>query len=143
MPPLAAEINGVSQSHRERRILIVEDNQDGADVLSMLLELQGHDTRVAYNGPDGIKLAREYRPDVILCDIQLPCFDGCEFARRIRDEFGDSIIMAAMTGWGSDGDRERTREAGFNYHFVKPIKTEQLELVFSDRCTIKNDCDLV
>ena len=140
MPPLAMEADGKPQRHTQRRVLIIDDNHDGADTLALLLELQGHQTRVAYSGPEGIDIARSYRPDVILSDIQLPGFDGCELARRIRTEMGHDIVLAAMTGWGTDEDRQRSKSAGFDHHLVKPVKSEHLEVVLQKPASKSRDC---
>ncbi len=104
------------------RILIVDDNRDSADSLGMLLRIMGNDIRTAYDGQQGVDLAGEFRPDVLLLDIGLPKLNGFEACRRIREQpWGQRMTVIAVTGWGQDGDRQRTHEAGFDYHMVKPV----------------------
>jgi CheY-like chemotaxis protein len=110
-----------------RRILVVDDNRDSADSLARLLELMGHETAIAYDGPSAVETADEYRPEVMLLDVGLPGLDGYEVARRIRaQEWGKSITLIAATGWGQPEDRRRSREAGFDHHLVKPIDLDDL-----------------
>jgi CheY-like chemotaxis protein len=104
------------------RILIVDDNRDGADSLAMMLRLLGNDTRTAYDGEQALVLAAEYQPDVILLDLGLPKLNGYEACRHIRQQpRGKELIIIAQTGWGQDEDRRRTHEAGFDHHMVKPV----------------------
>jgi PAS domain S-box-containing protein len=115
-----------------RRILVVDDNTDGAETLSILLSLSGHTVRVANDGPTALVAAGEFRPDVVLLDIGLPGLDGYEVARRLRarPEFR-STRLVALTGWGQQSDRERSRAAGFDYHAVKPIDPGELRKVLA------------
>ncbi len=109
------------------RILIVEDNRDGADSLSEMLKMMGNDTRTAYDGQQGVDMAGEYRPDVILLDIGLPKLNGYEACRLIREQpWGKGVALIAMTGWGQDKDRRRSDEAGFDHHLVKPVDPQAL-----------------
>ena len=109
------------------RILIVDDNRDGAKTLSMMLKILGNDTRTAYDGQQGVDMAEEYRPDVILLDIGLPKLNGYEACRRIREQpWGKDVVMIAATGWGQDDDRRRSQEAGFDHHLVKPVAPQTL-----------------
>jgi CheY-like chemotaxis protein len=109
------------------RILIVDDNRDAADSLGMLLRLMGNDTRTAYDGQQGVDVAEEFRPDVILLDIGLPKLDGYEACRRIREQpWGKSAVLIAVTGWGQEDDRRRSHEAGFDHHMVKPVDPQDL-----------------
>ena len=106
-----------------RRILVVEDNRDSAESLSMLLTLAGHEVRVAHDGATAIAAARDYRPQVILLDIGLPGMDGFEAARRLRAEPGlDGTLLVAMTGYGQAQDRRRSKAAGFDRHLTKPVE---------------------
>jgi CheY-like chemotaxis protein len=108
-------------------ILIVDDNRDIADSLSELLKMMGHDTRTAYDGQQGVDMAGEYRPDVILLDIGLPKLNGYEACRLIRQQpWGKGVAMIALTGWGQDKDRHRSEEAGFDHHLVKPVDPRSL-----------------
>lgn len=109
------------------RILIVDDNRDSADSLTMLLRLMGNDTRTAYDGQEGVALAGEIQPDVILLDIGLPKLNGYEACRRIREQpWGKSVVLIAVTGWGQEDDRRRSHEAGFDHHMVKPVDPQEL-----------------
>jgi len=109
------------------RILIVDDNRDGADSLAMMLRIMGNDTRTAYDGQEGADMAGEYRPDVLLLDIGLPRLNGYEACRRIREQsWGKGIVLIAVTGWGQDDDRRRSHEAGFDHHMVKPVDPQAL-----------------
>jgi CheY-like chemotaxis protein len=104
------------------RILAIDDIADVADVLKMLLDLEGFETRVAYSGKAGLDIAKQFGPDVILCDIGLPEMDGHEIARRLRsDPQTAPATLIALTGWGTEGEVRRTRESGFDYHLVKPV----------------------
>jgi CheY-like chemotaxis protein len=110
-----------------RRILIVDDNFDGADSLAMLLEELGHETRQAHDGLAAIAEVERMRPDAVLLDIGLPKLNGYEVCRRIRDQpWGKNITLIALTGWGQDDDRNRSQEAGFDAHLVKPVDHERL-----------------
>jgi PAS domain S-box-containing protein len=115
------------------RILIVDDNRDGADSLSELLQMMGSDTRTAYDGQQGVDIAGEYRPDVILLDIGLPKLNGFEACRLIREQpKGKDAVIIAMTGWGQEEDRRRSREAGFDHHMVKPVDLQALMKMVSE-----------
>lgn len=104
------------------RVLIVDDNVDAADTLAALIEIAGHATRVAYEGPLALEIGATFAPDVVLLDIGMPVVDGIETARRMRQTgWGRRARLVAMTGWGQPADRERTREAGFDSHLVKPV----------------------
>jgi two-component system CheB/CheR fusion protein len=93
----------------------------------MLLRLQGQDVRVAYEGPAALELAREFRPEVVLLDLGMPGLDGYEVARRLRQQPGlEGILLVAVTGWGQEEDRRRSREAGFDLHWVKPVEPAAL-----------------
>jgi signal transduction histidine kinase len=110
-----------------RRVLVVDDNHDAGDSLADLLELSGHEVRVARSGAQSLELAREFRPDVGLLDIGLPGMNGFELAARLRAEaFGQAMILVALTGYGQDEDRRRSREAGFDHHLTKPADLRQL-----------------
>lgn len=111
-----------------QRLLVVDDNQDAATSLSMLLRLQGHEVRVAHDGPSALEAATTFRPDLIFLDLGMPGMDGYEVARRVRKMPGlEKTILAALTGWGQQEDRRRTTEAGFHHHLVKPPEPKALE----------------
>ncbi len=118
------------KSHSEKkslRMLIVDDNCDAAETMAMLQELRGHDTRTAHTGPDAVTIAQEYLPQVILLDIGLPQMDGYEVARKIRTIPGmDHAFLVAVTGYGTENDREKARAAGFNEHLAKPADLDLL-----------------
>jgi PAS domain S-box-containing protein len=110
------------------RLLIVDDNEDAANSLAVLLRLQGHMVQVVHNGPDAIFAAAEFRPDAILLDIGMPGMDGYEVARQIRQRSElAGVVIAALTGWGQEEDRRRTKAAGFDYHLVKPLDPKALD----------------
>ena len=104
------------------RILAIDDIADVADVLKMLLDLEGFETRVAYSGKAGLEIAEQFAPDVIVCVIGLPEMDGHEIARRLRrDPQTAPATLVALTGRGTEDEVRRTRESGFDYHLVKPV----------------------
>ena len=110
-----------------RRILVVDDNRDGASSLAMLLTVMGHDTRIAHDGLEGVELAEAFRPDLIVLDIGLPKLNGLDACRRIREQpWAKNVVIAAATGWGQDEDRRRSEEAGFDHHLVKPVDAAAL-----------------
>ncbi len=111
------------------RIVVVEDNEDSADVMSVWLEQLGHEVRVARTGPDGVALIFEAHPDVVLCDIGLPGMDGNDVCRRVVQGMPEPPVMVALTGWGMEADRRRTVEAGFRHHIVKPVEPDKLRTV--------------
>ena len=109
-------------SNSSLRILVVDDSRDSADTMAKMLELLGNDTRTAYDGQQGVDVANEFRPDVILFDIGMPKLNGYEACRLIRGQtWGEKTVVIAMTGWGQEKDKDRTREAGFDHHLVKPV----------------------
>jgi two-component system CheB/CheR fusion protein len=115
-------------------ILVIEDNRDAANSLRTLLQLLGHDVQVAHTGPEGVAAAAERRPDVVISDIGLPGFDGFEVARRIRHLPGmEEALLLALSGYGSEEDRRRSREVGFDYHLVKPADPTHLQHLLAER----------
>ena len=114
------------------RILVVDDNGDSATSLANLLELDGNETYIAYNGLEAVEAAGRLKPDLVLLDIGLPKLNGYEACRRIRDQpWGKSMILVALTGWGQEEDRQRSREAGFDGHLVKPLDLDALMRVLA------------
>jgi PAS domain S-box-containing protein len=110
------------------RLLVVDDNTDAADSLAMLLRLQGHEVRVAHDGPSALTLVKGYRPELVFLDIGMPGMDGYEVARRLRQQPGfENVRLAALTGWGQQEDRRKSKEAGFDHHLVKPIEPTALD----------------
>jgi CheY-like chemotaxis protein len=109
------------------KVLIVDDNEDAADMLDVLLRGHGHQTRVAHGGEEAVSAAADFRPDVVLLDIGLPQMDGLAVARALRkNSWGADIVIVAVTGWGDEADRRRSAQAGFDRHLVKPIDPEEL-----------------
>ena len=120
-------------SRSGHRLLVVDDNQDAANSLAMLLRLQGHEVRVAFSGPAALEITKAYSPDVVFLDIGMPGMDGYETARRLRQQPGlEKVVLAALTGWGQQEDRRRTAEAGFGHHLVKPPEPKALESVLAE-----------
>ena len=107
---------------RRRRVLVIEDYPAAADTLAVLLALHGHEVRVAHTGPDGVRVAGEWGPDAVLCDIGLPGLDGYAVARELSRTDGPAArpLLIAITAYGSDEDRRRAAEAGFDHHLTKP-----------------------
>jgi len=116
-----------------RRILVADDNADALESLAVLLKLSGHEVFSAPNGAAALEAAAEHRPEVVLLDIGMPLLDGYEVARRIRAQtWGRSMMLVALTGWGQDADRLRSREAGFDSHLVKPLDLARLTQVLEE-----------
>jgi len=111
-----------------RRVLVADDNRDGADIMAMLLRQSGMQVHVAYTGIEAVSLAAEIHPDVAVLDIGMPGMSGYEVAQRIRTEpWGSRIHLIAVTGWGQEGDRRRAEAAGFDHHLTKPVDPLHLE----------------
>jgi len=109
------------------RILVVDDNEDSAESLGMLMKVLGNEVRVAHDGPAAIDLANEFEPRVILLDIGLPTLNGYETAKQIRQQpWGSQAVLIAVTGWGETVDRQRSKKAGFDHHLVKPVDPDVL-----------------
>ena len=115
------------------RILVVDDNTDSADSLSILLQVSGHHTQVAYDGQEAVAAAEQFRPEVVLLDIGLPKVNGLDACRRIREQpWGKGMVLIALTGWGQVEDRRKSQNAGFDAHLVKPVNyTELMNLLTS------------
>jgi PAS domain S-box-containing protein len=112
----------------KRRILVVDDNRDSADSMALMLQLLGNEIWTAHDGLEAVELAEQFRPQVILMDIGMPGLSGYEATRRIREQpWGRDMIIVALTGWGQDTDRAKSREAGCDSHLVKPIDLADLE----------------
>lgn len=105
------------------RVLCVDDNQDSADSMAMLLEMLGSEVEVSYGGAAALALADEFRPDVCLLDLTMPGMDGLELARQLRQRAaGRRMLLMAMTALGSESARRQTAAAGFDYHLTKPVE---------------------
>ena len=115
------------QHHESLRVLVVDDNVDAADSLAMALRLSGQEVRVAYDGAAALAIAAETRPEAVLLDIGMPVMDGYLVARRLRETAGtEHALLIAVTGWGQDDHRRMSKEAGFDYHLVKPVDPSTL-----------------
>jgi signal transduction histidine kinase len=116
------------------RILVIDDNADCLNSLSMLLKLYGHEVATAQNGHDGIEAVEAFRPTVVILDLGMPDMDGYETARRMRSlDAGRDVLLVALTGWGQEQDRSRTREAGFDVHLIKPVESAALQNLLSTK----------
>lgn len=113
-----------------QRVLLVDDNADSTEPLSLLLQTKGHDTRVAVEGEGAICVADDFHPNCVVLDLGLPGMDGYEVARRLRERpYGGDMVLVALTGWAGKEVRTKAAEAGFDYHLVKPVNWEELERI--------------
>lgn len=111
-----------------RRILVVDDNRDSATSMGMMLRLLNNEVATAYDGLEAVKLAEEFRPQVILMDVGMPRLNGLEATKRIRQQnWSRDLTIIALTGWGQESDRALTRAAGCDGHLVKPLNLPDLE----------------
>jgi len=125
--PASAPVPASTDTERPRRVMLVEDNVDAREMMTMLLEMHGCSVRAAASGPDGIALAMAERPELAIIDIGLPGMDGYAVARALKDNPATAAIeLIALTGYGSEDDRQRAIAAGFARHFTKPIRMEDL-----------------
>jgi len=122
------EADGVDQQTSSRRYLVVDDNEDAAEALGLLLEMSGHVVRMVHSGHLAIAAAREFHPDVMLLDVGLPGMDGYEVVRQFRASPDlAQLMIIATTGYGRAEDRARCLAAGFNHHLVKPLDVDEIE----------------
>jgi two-component system CheB/CheR fusion protein len=123
-PPIAAR--------RTRRVLVIDDDRDVAGGLKAVLEVDGHDIAIAYDGIRGIEVARTFKPEVVLCDIGMPGFDGYDVARAFRaDPALRNILLVALTGYAQAEDRDKARDAGFDEHLAKPVDIDRIEALLA------------
>ena len=116
-----------------RRILVVDDNRDGATSLAEMLAVMGNETQTAHDGLEAVAVAEAFRPDVILLDIGMPKLNGYDACRRIRQQpWGKAVVIVAQTGWGQDDDKRKSQEAGFDFHMVKPVDPAALERLLAE-----------
>jgi PAS domain S-box-containing protein len=116
------------------RVLIADDARDSADSLAVILAMKGHETHTAYDGEEAVTAAARLRPDVIILDIRMPKRNGFEAGRWIREQdWGKAMVLIALSGWGTEDDRRRTDEAGFDHHLVKPVAPEALFTLVAPR----------
>lgn len=124
---------GEPVSAPRRRILVVDDNTDGAQSLALMLEIMGNEIQTAHDGLEAVSAAQAFRPDVILMDIGMPKMNGFDACRAIRAEaWGQDIIMVAQTGWGQEEDKQKARQAGFDLHMTKPVDPTELDRMMLD-----------
>jgi CheY-like chemotaxis protein len=117
-----------------RRILIADDNRAAAESLAMLLQMEGHDVQVTYDGQQALDTFSAMQPEIALLDIGMPKVNGYEVARQMRHGAnGRSLTLIAVTGWGQDSDRAKATAAGFNYHFTKPVEVDRLTELLGSR----------
>ena len=122
------------------RVLVVDDNNDAADSLSLLLATRGHQTMTVYGGAAALNAAAEFQPDAIFCDLGMPVLSGFEVAARLRgDSRYRSAVLVAVTGWGSDRDKRRAYEGGFDLHITKPISMEDLDAVLQRASAVSDN----
>jgi len=118
--------------HSSRRVLIADDNVDGAASLAMLIEAAGYQVSIAHSGPDALHMAASCRPHVAILDIGMPGMDGYQVAQKIRSEaWGIHMTLIALTGWGQEDDKRRAQRAGFDHHMTKPVDPAQLDVLLS------------
>jgi PAS domain S-box-containing protein len=141
LPVLTEALTGVSRAFAgpvvepqvtPRRVLVVDDNRDSAEMMAMLLGFSGHEIRLAHDGLEAVEQAAAFQPHVVLLDIGLPKLNGYEVAQRIRQQAGPQPALVALTGWGQDEDRRRSSAAGFDAHLVKPVDHDVLSKVIAE-----------
>ena len=127
------EISQPKKEPAKCRILVVDDNVDSAESMALMLQLSGHEVAMAHDGLEAVEMAERFRPDVAFLDLGMPKLNGYDAALSIRRQpWGQSIVLVALTGWGQEEDKRRTREAGFNAHVVKPIDFLHLEQLVAE-----------
>jgi PAS domain S-box-containing protein len=132
-PQLPVPTAGKPAATIPRRILVVDDNRDSARTMAMLLKVTGHQTQVAFDGLEAVAEAESFQPEVVLLDIGLPKLNGYETAVAIRQQpWGKNILLVALTGWGQDDDRQKSKDAGFDAHLVKPVDHSVLTKLLAD-----------
>src|SRR5690242_10095370 len=116
------------------RVLVVDDNEDAAMSLAMMLDVMGYDVRTAHDGLEAVRAADEFLPEAALLDIGLPHLSGYDVARHIRGKMGADVLLVAITGWGTAEDVRKSQEAGFDHHFTKPADPERLKKILLTEC---------
>jgi CheY-like chemotaxis protein len=138
--PSAASNPAAAGAAGRLRVLIVDDNQDAAESLSLLLQLGGHSTRIAFDGPEALEAFREFLPDVVFLDIGLPGMSGHEVARRMREGAAAfRPVLVALTGWGTEEDKRKSHAAGFDFHLTKPADDAAVQGVLRLCASSKTD----
>ena len=123
---------GKAANETSFRVLVIDDNEDGADLLAMLIEGLGHQTVAVYSGEAGLKKASDFHPQLVFCDIGLPGISGYEVGRALRatPQF-TNVMLVALTGWGGVDDKLQSKDAGFDHHLVKPVDISALSDVLA------------
>jgi len=125
----------VSSASPERcRVLVVDDNEDAALSLAMMLDVMGYEVRTAHDGLEAVQAADEFLPEAALLDIGLPHLSGYDVARHIRSKRGEDVLLVAITGWGTAEDVKRSQDAGFDHHFTKPADPMRLRDILLAEC---------
>lgn len=128
MPESKHETETLATGIRQRKVLIVDDNHDNADLCAIILRKAGHEVRTAYSGDEALSIAPEFKPDFALLDIGMPGMDGYELAQHMRTNgWSKNMTLIAITGWGHEEDKLRALSAGFDHHLTKPFDVEMLE----------------
>jgi len=122
----------------KRRVVVIDDNEDAAEALAMLISALGGEARVANDGETGLTQVLAFRPDVVLLDIGMPGIDGYETCRRIRRAVGADVVIVALTGWGQEQDRREARNAGFDAHLIKPADPATLERLLTNAASARD-----
>jgi CheY-like chemotaxis protein len=131
LPPPPVAVESVAMT-RLLHVLVVDDNADTADSMAMLIKLVGHEVRTANDGVAALQAALALVPDVVLLDIGLPRMDGYEVAAQMRQQVAlRSTVLVATTGYGQEADRQRSAEAGFDHHLVKPVDFDKLQQILA------------
>lgn len=144
LPVVHADANGPARApsndaenpfpHGSRRVLVADDNKDGAESLAMLITASGHQVFIANSGPEALQMAATHQPHIAILDIGMPGMDGYQVANRIRSEpWGIHMTLIAVTGWGQEEDKKRSRQAGFDHHLTKPADPIKLEALIRQR----------
>jgi CheY-like chemotaxis protein len=124
---MASAQQGIRESTAKRRLLVVDDNKDAAESMSMLLEMWGHEVVYAYDGPSALETAQQWQPEAVFLDIGLPGMDGYQVAERLRKlPQAKHAVLIAITGYGQEDDRRRSQRAGIDHHLVKPVAPDAL-----------------
>ena len=134
-PPRAWERPMAEAQTSPRRVLVVDDNEDAAELLAEALRAAGYEARVAFDGPSGLELGRTWKPEIAVLDIGLPVMDGYELAERLRELSPPPVRLLALSGYAQPGDRARARAAGFHEHLVKPVDLDTLYSMLEGVCT--------
>jgi len=131
-PPTTPEATPTQSPVSGLRVLVVDDNVDGAELLARVLQICGHETRTVHSGPEALDAARPFNPEVVFLDIGLPGMDGYEVAKRLRGEPSLSgAVLIALTGWGTEDTKRQSREAGFDFHLTKPAEVTAIERILA------------